>query len=82
MREKPLIPWIVAEESGKVAAGHCNCVAGLEESCSHGASLLWALEAVVKARDSMTVTQKGLLGSTNFSKGSAVCSFETHQLSR
>ena len=58
MREKPLIPWIVAEESGKVVAGHCNCVAGLGESCSHVASLLWVLEVGVRLRDSMTVTQK------------------------
>jgi hypothetical protein len=48
MREKPLIPWIVAKESGKVVAGHCNCMAGLRESCSHIASLLWALEAGVR----------------------------------
>ena len=58
MRDKPLIPWIVAEESGKVVAGHCNCMACLGESCSHVGSLLWALEAGVRARDSMTVTQK------------------------
>ena len=58
MRDKPLIPWIVTEESGKVVAGHCNCMAGLGESCSHVGSLLWALEAGVRARDSMTVTQK------------------------
>ena len=56
--EKPLIPWIIAEASGKVIAGHCNCMAGLGESCSHIASLLWALEAGVRLRDSMTMTQK------------------------
>ena len=66
-----------------MVAGHCNCMAGLGESCSHVASLLWALEAGVRLRYSMTVTQKkGLLGSTNFSKGSAICSFESHQVSR
>ncbi len=58
LREKPLIPWIVCESSGKVLSGHCNCMAGLGESCSHVASLLWAVEAGVKLRDSMTVTQK------------------------
>ena len=39
-------------------AAHCNCVAGLGESCSHIASLLWAIEAGVRLRNSMTVTQK------------------------
>ena len=58
MSEKPLIPWVIAEESGKVIAGHCNCMAGLGECCSHVASLLWAVESGVRMRDSMTVTQK------------------------
>ena len=39
-------------------AAHCNCVAGLGGSCSHVASLLWAIEAGVHPRNSMTVTQK------------------------
>ena len=33
-------------------------MAGLGESCSHVGSLLWAVEAGVRLRDSMTVTQK------------------------
>lgn len=57
-REKPLLPWVICELDGKVLAGHCNCMAGLGESCSHVASLLWAIEAGVRLRDSMTVTQK------------------------
>ena len=36
---------------------HCNCVAGLGESCSHVASLLWAIETGVRLSNSMTVTQ-------------------------
>ena len=33
-------------------------MAGLGETCSHVASLLWAIEAGVHLRDSMTVTLK------------------------
>ena len=33
-------------------------MAGLGESCRHVASLLWAVEAGVRLRDSMMVTQK------------------------
>ena len=33
-------------------------MAGFGESCSHVASLLWAIEAGVQVRDSLTVTQK------------------------
>ena len=58
MREKPLLPWVICEASGKVLAGHCNCMAGLGETCSHVASLLWAVEAGVRMRESTTVTQK------------------------
>ena len=36
---------------------HCDCKAGLGECCSHVASLLWAVEAGVRIRDSLTVTQ-------------------------
>ena len=39
-------------------AAHCNCVAGLGESCSYVASLLWEIEAGVRLRNSMMVTQK------------------------
>ena len=55
MSEKPLTPWVVCENSGKVLSAHCHCMAGLGESCSHVASLLWAIEAGCKRRDSLTV---------------------------
>lgn len=58
MSEKPLTPWVVCEKPGKVVSAHCNCMAGLGESCSHVASLLWAIEAGCKRRDSLTVTEK------------------------
>ena len=58
MSEKPLTPWVVCEKSGKVLCAHCDCMAGLGESCSHVASLLWAIEAGCKRRDSLTVTEK------------------------
>lgn len=58
MTEKPLTPWLISHKDGKVVAAHCDCMAGLGESCSHVASLLWAIEAGVKRRDSLTVTDK------------------------
>ena len=58
MREKPLLPWVICEASGKVVIGHCNSMAGLGETCSHVASLLWAIQAGIHLRESMTVTQK------------------------
>ena len=39
LNEKPLTPWVIALESGKILAAHCNCAAGIGETCSHVASL-------------------------------------------
>ena len=59
MSEKPLTPWVVAKCAGKILAAHCDCVAGLGETCSHVASVLFTIiECGVRIRDSMTVTQK------------------------
>ncbi len=59
----PLTPWVIAEESGKIVAGHCDCMAGLGETCSHVASPLFAIESGVRIRDSMTVTpEESILG--------------------
>lgn len=57
-REKPLTPWVIAKENGKIVTAHCNCVAGHGETCSHVASVLWAIESGVRLRESLTVTQK------------------------
>ena len=56
LTEKPLTPWVIAETNGKILCAHCDCMAGLGECCSHVASLLWAVEAAIRIRDSMTVT--------------------------
>ena len=58
MSQKPLTPWVVAEETGKIITSHCDCMAGLGESRSHVASPLWAVESGLCIRDSMTVTEK------------------------
>lgn len=41
----PLQPWIAADKSGTIICAHCNCKAGLAESCSHIAALLFALDS-------------------------------------
>ena len=58
MSEKPLTPWIIATEAGRILAGHCDCMAGLGETCSHVASLLRVIGVGVGKRESLTVTQK------------------------
>lgn len=58
VRDTPLIPWIIADTSGTVHTGHCNCMAGLGETCSHIGALLFALECYVRQRETKTVTQE------------------------
>ena len=40
----PLKPWIVAKMEGTIVCGHCTCMAGLGEACSHIAALLFTFE--------------------------------------
>ena len=39
-------------------ASHCDCMAGLGESCTHVAALLFFIEAAVNLHKSKTVTQE------------------------
>ena len=34
MNEKPLTPWVLSIEDGKIQEAHCDCMAGLGETCS------------------------------------------------
>ena len=58
LSQKPLTPWVIAENIGKILCGHCDCMAELGECCSQVASLLWAVECGVRYRESLTVTQR------------------------
>ena len=58
MNETPLHCWLIAEKGGNVLTAHCNCMAGLGESCSHVGALLFSVEAAVKLKKSQTVTQE------------------------
>ena len=57
MSETPTRPWNIANMDGKIISAHCDCMAGLGESCSNVGALLFYVEAVVKIRDNKTVTQ-------------------------
>ena len=58
LSEKPLTPGIIAMDDGRILAAHCDCMAGLGETCFHVASLLWAIGIGVESRESLTVMQK------------------------
>ncbi|XP_047136829.1 uncharacterized protein LOC105846151 isoform X1 [Hydra vulgaris] len=41
-------PWIAVNNKGSIILSHCNCMAGLGETCSHVAAVLYKLEAAVR----------------------------------
>lgn len=44
LREKPLHCWISVRSDGIVLCGHCTCMAGLGEICSHVGAVLFMME--------------------------------------
>ena len=58
LNKAPLRPWVIAESDGQICCAHCNCMAGLGETCSHVSALLFYLEAAARIRDQKTVTEK------------------------
>ena len=50
--------WIITEQDGTVWSAHClGCKAGLAESCSHIASVLFYLEATTRLHGKLACTQ-------------------------
>ena len=58
MNETPLSCWIIIEEAGAVCSAQCNCMAGLEEVCTHIAAVLFYLEASARIQGQQTSTQR------------------------
>ena len=56
LREKAVSTWIIAKTEEIIVSSHCDCMAGLNETCSHVAATLFALEAHIRIRDSQTCT--------------------------
>ncbi len=55
--DTPLSCWIICESTGEISCGHCNCMAGLGEVCTHIGAVLFYLEASTKMRSEHTCTQ-------------------------
>ena len=58
MNESLIPVWIITEKQGTIISAHCcGCKAGLGESCSHVASVLFYLEAWTKINGKLSCTQ-------------------------
>ena len=42
----PLRPWVAIEKNGSVLCGHCTCMHGLGEACSHITPSLFTLDGL------------------------------------
>lgn len=50
LNDSPHTPWVAINVNiSNVITAHCTCMAGLGESCSHVAALLFKIEAAVRA---------------------------------
>jgi hypothetical protein len=59
LNDKPLTPWVIALNDGQILSGHCDCMAGIGETCSHVASLLHVGYCLWSSSESLvTVTDK------------------------
>ena len=58
LNETPLHCWIITQDNGEVCCGHCTCMAGLGETCTHVAAILFYLEASNRVIGIETCTQR------------------------
>ena len=56
--QTPLKPRLAVRKSGSVECGHCTCMAGLGETCSHISALLYWLETAVRVHDQTMCASK------------------------
>ncbi|XP_053698602.1 uncharacterized protein LOC128745553 [Sabethes cyaneus] len=43
LNESMLRPWIIVRKPGNILCAHCNCIAGISETCSHVSAVLYSL---------------------------------------
>lgn len=65
LNQKPLQVWIMTESDGSVVTGHCTCIAGAGEVCSHIGSALYAVEYLY--RKVSTLEETGASACTSIS---------------
>lgn len=53
MNEPPLHVWVLINLSGEILCGHCTCVAGLSESCSHVGAICFAIQKISESRETV-----------------------------
>ena len=73
--------WIIAEKDGTIISAHClGCKAGVAESCSHVASVMFYIEAVTDSWKARLYSSEMHMDFTNICQRSAKCKGRGHRL--
>ncbi|GFR96771.1 YqaJ viral recombinase domain [Elysia marginata] len=56
LSNNPHSPWVLIDVEGRVLLAHCDCMAGLCESCTHVAAVLFNVEGCHRLCEQVTVT--------------------------
>ena len=59
LNEKQVTTWVAVQDDGLVLCGHCSCMAGLGEVCSHVGAVLYDTRSAVNKANATTCTDKG-----------------------
>ena len=80
----PLVDiWITAEKDGTIISAHClGCKAGVAESCSHVASVMFYIEAVTDSWKARLYSSEMHMDFTNICQRSAICTFHLKKNSK
>jgi len=56
--DTPVKAWVVIAEDGMIRTAHCNCMAGLDECCSHAAAIMFAVLSAVEIKNGTACTSQ------------------------
>lgn len=49
MNETPLKVWTLVKLDGEIICGHCTCIAGMSETCSHVGAICFAVSSIAES---------------------------------
>lgn len=58
MSAEPLKAWLILDNDGAIKTGHCTCMAGAGECCSHVAAIAFVLEFTRQKPETLAVTDR------------------------
>ena len=54
--DTPVKAWVAVSHDGVVRTAHCNCMAGLNECCSHSSAILFAIMSALNVKNGTACT--------------------------